>query len=108
MWEGYFDRDGPLHGLPQATREHRFHTTRKWRMDRAYPEFMTAVEVEGGIWSGGRHVRGAGYEGDCEKYNQAQIMGWAVLRFTPKQVISGYCWDTIESALRSRGWKGEP
>jgi len=45
---------------------------------------MIAVEVEGGVWSRGRHVRGAGYLADLEKYNAAVVMGWRVLRYTPQ------------------------
>lgn len=41
-----------------------------------------AVEVEGGVYSNGRHVRGVGFEQDCYKYNCAVARGWRVLRFT--------------------------
>lgn len=73
-------------GLKEPVREFKFHQTRKWRFDFAYPEIRLAVEVEGGIWSGGRHTRGAGFEGDCEKYNEAAVDGWRVVRLTPKMV----------------------
>lgn len=42
-------------------REHRFHPARRWRFDFAWPELLFAVEVEGGIWTGGRHNRGSGF-----------------------------------------------
>ncbi len=42
-----------------------------------------AVEFEGGIYIGGRHIRGRTYSRDCEKYNLAQINGFIVLRYTP-------------------------
>jgi very-short-patch-repair endonuclease len=64
------------------TPEFRFHPKRRWRFDFAWPAEKIAVECEGGTWSGGRHTRGKGYEGDCEKYNEAVILGWRVLRFT--------------------------
>jgi very-short-patch-repair endonuclease len=66
--------------------EYRFHPYRRWRFDIAVPDLMVAVEIEGGIWSGGRHTRGKGYQGDMEKYNAAQMLGWKVLRYTPDQV----------------------
>ena len=59
---------------------------------------MILVEVEGTVYLQGRHTRGAGYTADCEKYNEAQILGFMVLRFTPEQVRSGYALDTIERA----------
>lgn len=71
-----------LLGLPEPVSEYRFHPVRKWRFDFAYPDKKIAFEVDGGIWSAGRHNRGSGYEGDAEKYNQAAINGWYVFRFT--------------------------
>ena len=47
-----------------------------------------AIEIEGGTWTGGRHTRGAGYSGDCEKYNQALRDGWRVFRYTTDMLAS--------------------
>ncbi len=55
---------------------------RDWRFDLAWPDQRVAVELEGGTWVQGRHIRPAGYRSDCEKYNVAQLLGWIVLRFT--------------------------
>ena len=95
-----------LSGLPQPEREFTFHKKRKWRFDLAWPTLLIAVEVEGGIWSGGRHVRGEGYEADCEKYNEAQLSGWMVLRFTPGMIKRGEAGGVIEKAIR-RALDGE-
>jgi len=54
------------------------------------------VEVEGGIWSGGRHTRGKGYLRDLEKYNAATMMGFQVIRFSTDQVKSGHAIQQIE------------
>lgn len=96
----------PLAGLPKPQREFLFHKKRKWRFDLAWPDLLIAVEVEGGIWTGGRHVRGEGFEADCEKYNEAQLSGWMVLRFTPGMIKAGKAWPVIEKALR-RAMDGE-
>jgi len=88
--------------LPIPTREHRFHPPRRWRFDFAWLEQKIAVECEGGTWSGGGHVRGKGYESDCEKYNQAALDGWLLLRFTMKQIKSGMAIDMIEQAIKRR------
>ncbi len=61
--------------------EYRFHPTRRWRFDFAIPYLRIAIEAEGGVWSGGRHVRGSGFTLDCEKYNAATVLGWRVLRY---------------------------
>ena len=75
-----------LAGLPSPQREYRFHDSRRWRFDFAWVDLMLAVEIEGGTWSRGRHVRGQGFADDCEKYNNAALLGWRVLRFTTEMV----------------------
>ena len=55
--------------------EFEFHQVRKWRADFHLVGRKILVEVEGGIWSGGRHTRGKGYIGDMEKYNAAVMLG---------------------------------
>ena len=67
--------------VPPPYREYRFHPTRRWRFDFAWPAQKVAVEIEGGVFSRGRHTRGSGFVKDCEKYNNAALMGWTVLRF---------------------------
>ncbi len=69
-------------------REHRF-CPRMFRFDFAWPERMLAVEIDGGIWIRGRHGRGGGAESDMDKLNLAQVLGWKVLRFSPKHIVSG-------------------
>lgn len=86
-------------GVPEPVREFRFHPTRRWRFDFAWPEQKVAAEVEGGTWTGGRHTRGSGFEKDCEKYNAATALGWRVFRFTAGMVNSGEALNTIEAAL---------
>ena len=83
-------------------RELRFHPKRKWRFDLAHEALRLAVEVEGGVWRGGRHVRGSGFTQDCEKYAEALIAGWAVMRVTTDQVRSGQALSWIERAVRER------
>lgn len=54
---------------------------------------MVALEVEGGVFTGGRHTRGGGFVGDMEKYNTATIMGWRILRVQPSTLLHS---DTIK------------
>src|SRR5438309_1871690 len=70
-------------GLPTPVPEFKFHPSRRWRIDWAFPEQRVALEVEGGVWTGGRHVRGSGYLKDLEKYNELAARGWRLVRTTP-------------------------
>lgn len=78
-----------VYGLPTPEKEYRFHSTRRWRFDFAFVDKKIGVEIEGGVWSGGRHTRGSGFLGDMEKYNEAQKLGWRIFRFTPQQLKKG-------------------
>lgn len=85
--------------------EYRFHPTRKWRFDWAWPKSRLALEVDGGIFISGRHVTGVGFVKDCEKMNEAIAHGWVVVRATPKQVESGAALDWL---LRAARWTTQP
>ena len=76
-----------------------FHPDRKWRADFHLIDKKILVEVEGGIWSGGRHTRGKGYLRDLEKYNAATMMGFQVIRFSTDQVKSGHAIQQIEKMV---------
>lgn len=86
--------------VPQA--EYRFHDTRRWRFDFAWPDVMVACEIEGGRWTQGAHVRGAHFESDLEKYNEAALLGWLLIRVTPEMVEDGRALKLIERALVTR------
>ena len=75
-------------GLPEPVREFRFHPTRRWRFDFCWPEKRVALEVDGGVWTRGRHTRGAGWLKDTEKLNEAACRGWRLLRTTPSDLCS--------------------
>ena len=93
------DRQCELSGLPKPEREFRFHPTRKWRFDFAWPAQSLAVEVDGGVYVQGRHTRGAGVEKDMEKFAEATIAGWRVLRVSTNQVTSGQALAWVQRLL---------
>jgi very-short-patch-repair endonuclease len=68
--------------IKRPARNYRFDLSRRWQADFAWVEQRVIVEIEGGVRSGGRHVRPEGYAGDAEKYNAAALGGWLVLRYT--------------------------
>lgn len=86
-------------GIRAPIRELKFHPTRKWRFDFAWPERWLAVEIDGGTWVNGRHNRPQGMKADAEKMNAAVLAGWRVLRFTREHVKSGEAVNLIEEAL---------
>ena len=47
------------------------------------------VEVQGAVFSRGRHTRGAGYSADCEKNAAALARGFRYLQITSGQVSNG-------------------
>jgi hypothetical protein len=94
--------------LPEAdcgecVTELRFHPTRKWRFDFAWPSRLVAVEVHGAAdiipgttkcphcheFKRGRHLRRDGFEADREKINEAVLLGWRVFEFSSQQVRRG-------------------
>lgn len=85
--------------LPPPLREHRFHPERRWRFDFAWPDKRVAVEVEGGIWNGGRHTRGSAFISDCDKYNAATLAGWKVFRVTERHVHDGSAVELVKRAV---------
>ncbi len=86
-------------GLEMPEFEFRFHETRRWRSDFAWPDQMLLAEYEGGVYTKGAHVRGKHFESDCEKYNEATLLGYRVLRFTYDMVRSGMALEQTERAL---------
>jgi len=76
-------------------REVKFHPSRRWRFDFALRDAMLAVEVEGGVYTQGRHTRGKSWEMDAIKYAEAELMGWHVMRFSTGQVKTGLAIDYI-------------
>lgn len=101
-------------GLPRPQLEYPFavEQKRKFRFDAAWPqlpdgrEAKVALEVDGGVWTRGRHTRGQGFINDQEKTNLAGLLGWTVLRCTPGDLGSGRIVPTIQAALRAKGWGG--
>ena len=75
-------------GGPPLEREYRFDQGRRWRADFAHPASRTLIEVEGGIWIQGRHNRAAGFVADMEKYLEATLAGWVVVRLADVHITT--------------------
>ncbi|MHC4307344.1 MAG: hypothetical protein ACYSR7_01815 [Planctomycetota bacterium] len=68
--------------IPLPVYEYRFHSSRKWRFDFAWPDSKIALEWEGIISRKSGHTTVVGYTSNCEKYNAALLDGWSVYRIT--------------------------
>lgn len=79
--------------------EYLFHISRSWRFDFAWPRQKIALEVEGGVWTKGRHTRPKGFLADCEKYNAAAVLGWRVLRVTPQTLLTTDTVNMVKEAM---------
>ena len=71
---------------PKLECEYRFYPTRRWRADYAHIKSRTLIELEGGVWVGGRHNRASGFVADAEKYLEAALGGWRVVRLVGAQI----------------------
>lgn len=83
----------------ECVKEFRFHPKRKWRFDYAFPAVKLALEVEGGVWTRGRHTRPQGFLNDIEKYNTATLLGWRVLRTTPDELYTNGTLNMLNFAI---------
>lgn len=85
--------------FPGFVKELKFLNDRKYRFDYAWLAEKVSLEYEGGVYTGGAHVRGKHYESDCEKYSLAATEGWCVIRVTNGMVKNGLAWELLEKAF---------
>jgi very-short-patch-repair endonuclease len=92
----------------EFVREFQFDANRDWRADflietnwRCCPVIL--LEIEGSVWTQGRHTRGSGFLKDMEKYNTATMLGYRVLRFSTQQVERGEAKEFLRKFLTQRG-----
>jgi very-short-patch-repair endonuclease len=89
-------------GLGDFARELTFSAERRWRFDYAIERLKIAIEIEGGLFTGGRHTRGLGFQDDCDKYNAAAALGWRVFRFSVEDVLKGRDIPVMTAALAQK------
>lgn len=84
------------HGIDGAdlTTEYRFHPSRRWRLDIAFPSQKVGVEIDG---FGYGHQSKPGRIADNEKQNALVLSGWRVLRFTTADLTASRIRDTVET-----------
>lgn len=93
-----------LAGLPIPKHEYLF--TREiglktlHRSDYAWPEYKVALEVEGGIWSNGGHVRGSGKTRDIAKMNLYARAEYRIIYCVPDTLCSKETIQLIKDVLK--------
>ena len=76
--------------LPPHVRQFKFHPTRRWRFDFAWPDRKVAVEIDGLLYDApGGHQTVRGRLNDCEKYEAALNLGWRVYCVPGPWVVQG-------------------
>jgi len=87
------------YGVPEPEFEHKF-CERKWRFDLVWiAGSLLAIEVQGGLFSGGAHVRGSRMLQEFDKWNRATVIGWRILFVTPQQLLTKQTVDMVRACL---------
>jgi hypothetical protein len=80
--------------------------SRKWRCDFVFDDpYRVMVEIDGGIWIKGAHGHPTDIIRNMTKGNDAVLLGYAVLHFTPEEVTSGHAVAFTQKVLKAKGWK---
>jgi len=85
---------------PTLEEEYHFCPVRKWRADFFHRPTLTLIEIEGGMWSGGRHQKGFGFSADAVKYNVASYMGFRLFRLPSSLLTTEYVSDLVKICLK--------
>lgn len=92
--------------VPVAEVQYRFHTARKWALDFAWPASWVTLDETGEFpvvhplaleIEGMDHRRPQRYATDLKKYNALSLLGWTLVRFTPKEVTTRIAIETLEA-----------
>jgi len=60
------------------------------------------IEVEGGIYTRGRHVQPQGFIDDMEKYNRLAVEGVILIRVAEQHIDNGMLDEWIKKAIKKR------
>jgi len=115
--EGEFERVVRFSRLPMYHRHFvlpAFHLTPKlrrratWEFDGHFPDFKLLVEIQGGVWMRGKgaHSHPVDLMRNFHKQNDAARQGYALLQFTPDEVVNGTALEYTMLTLADRyGWR---
>jgi hypothetical protein len=86
-------------GLPLGEAQYPFVPGRQHRFDRAWPDHMVAVEIQGGVYSDDGHGRKSIVARDCLKLSLAAAFGWRCLPVTRQMIEDGTAINLLVRAL---------
>ena len=89
-------------GGTELVPEHRFDPDRKWMFDFADLKAHVAIEIEGGVYRGGRHQTFTGFLGDGQKYLIATLRGWTVFRLPSPMIRKEFVEPIVDFAKGAR------
>lgn len=79
--------------------EYKFHPKRNWHIDIVLKCCKFAIEIEGGATAGPGHRNIGKFLKDIEKYNEAAILGWRIMRIRPVETRNDKILDKIREYL---------
>ncbi len=82
---------------PELIEEFKFCEARQWRADYKTANGQWLIELDGGVYSNGRHNRSSGYIEDCIKLNTAALLGYRVLRIPTGCATDNYISEIIKN-----------
>lgn len=97
-------------GMPLPQRQHKFHPTRRFRLDFAWIDCKVAVEINGGTYTDvSRHNFGPAMHSEYDKHNLAVAYGWALLVFDSVHVSKHIeeCLSIVGLVIQQRSKPGE-
>jgi len=77
-------------GGPELIKESKVCQERKWHNDYLHEATRTVIELDGGIYTNGRHVRPKGFIEDCVKLNTATMLGYRLIRIPTGMATDNY------------------
>jgi hypothetical protein len=81
--------------------EYRFTPPRKFRFDFAHLESKVAVELQGAIFTGGRHSRGSGLINEHIKCNLAAQQGWRIFYLSANTINDFEIYQAIANTIKN-------
>lgn len=98
---GQYQLDRPGVFTPKTRKQAR------WAFDFAFVPHKLLIEVNGGIWlaGGGAHSHPVDITRNMEKQNDAALLGFLVLQFTPREIKTGHAIAFTQRVLATRGWR---